>query len=43
MIAMDAPPAHEDCRPFVKVAGLMAAAGLNVPDVVATDFEGEFA
>ncbi len=42
LIAMDAPPAHEDCRPFVKVAGLMAEAGLNVPEVVATDFERGF-
>jgi aminoglycoside/choline kinase family phosphotransferase len=24
-IVMDAPPAQEDCKPFVKVAGLMAA------------------
>ena len=23
---MDAPPEHEDCRPFVRVAGLMAEA-----------------
>ena len=26
-VAMDAPPEREDCRPFVKVAGLMRAAG----------------
>jgi aminoglycoside/choline kinase family phosphotransferase len=38
LIAMDAPPAHEDCRTFVRVAGLMAAAGLHVPEIVATDF-----
>jgi N-acetylmuramate 1-kinase len=42
MIAMDAPPAHEDCRPFVHIAGLMAAAGLNVPRVMAEDFERGF-
>ena len=42
MIAMDAPPAHEDCRPFVRVAHLMAAAGLNVPRVIAEDFERGF-
>ncbi|MCJ0765715.1 aminoglycoside phosphotransferase family protein [Variovorax terrae] len=36
-IIMDAPPAQEDCRPFVQVAGLMAAAGLNVPQVLAWD------
>lgn len=42
LIAMDAPPAHEDCRPFVKVARLMADAGLNVPQVIAEDFENGF-
>ena len=36
-IIMDAPPDKEDCAPFVKVAGLMAAAGLNVPRVLAWD------
>ncbi|MSQ54883.1 MAG: aminoglycoside phosphotransferase [Betaproteobacteria bacterium] len=37
-IAMDAPPAQEDCRPFVKVAGLLRDAGLNAPEVLASDF-----
>ncbi|HOB66689.1 phosphotransferase [Ottowia sp.] len=36
-IIMDAPPAHENCAPFVHVAGLMQAAGLNVPRVLAWD------
>lgn len=36
-IIMDAPPAQEDCRPFVKVAALMTAAGLNAPRVLAWD------
>lgn len=36
-IVMDAPPAQEDCRPFVKVAKLMADAGLNAPRVLAWD------
>jgi N-acetylmuramate 1-kinase len=36
-IIMDAPPEKEDCRPFVKVAKLMADAGLNVPRVLAWD------
>lgn len=36
-IIMDAPPAQEDCAPFVKVAGLMAGAGLNVPRVLDWD------
>jgi aminoglycoside/choline kinase family phosphotransferase len=33
-IAMDAPPEHEDCRPFVRVARLFAAAGVHVPAVL---------
>ena len=41
-IVMDAPPAHEDCRPFVRIAGLMADAGLNVPRVIAEDFARGF-
>ena len=36
-IIMDAPPDKEDCRPFVKVASLMAQAGLHVPTVLAWD------
>ncbi len=36
-IIMDAPPAQENCAPFVHVAGLMQAAGLNVPQVLAWD------
>ncbi len=36
-IVMDAPPDKEDCRPFVKVAGLMADAGLYVPGILAWD------
>ena len=36
-IVMDAPPAQEDCKPFVKVAGLMAGAGLVAPRVLAWD------
>ncbi|MFT4242122.1 MAG: phosphotransferase [Acidovorax sp.] len=36
-IVMDAPPDKENCRPFVQVQGLMAAAGLNVPHILAFD------
>lgn len=36
-IIMDAPPDKEDCRPFVRVAGLMEQAGLKVPQVLAWD------
>ena len=42
VVAMDAPPAHEDCRAFVRVASLMAAAGVHVPRVIAQDPERGF-
>ncbi|MCQ4348943.1 phosphotransferase [Pseudomonas stutzeri] len=37
LIVMDAPPPQEDCRPFVKVAGLLAGAGVHVPEILAAD------
>jgi aminoglycoside/choline kinase family phosphotransferase len=36
-IIMDAPPPHEDVRPFVAVAALLASAGLNAPRVLEQD------
>src|SRR3712207_4806487 len=33
-IIMDAPPEREDCKPFVKIARLMAEARLNVPRIL---------
>ncbi|WP_439859941.1 aminoglycoside phosphotransferase family protein [Pseudomonas sp. MBLB4136] len=42
LIVMDAPPPQEDCRPFVKVAGLLAGAGVNVPQILAADLERGF-
>ncbi len=41
-IVMDAPPAHEDVRPFVHVAQLMHAAGLNAPAILEQDAEHGF-
>ena len=41
-IVMDAPPEHEDCRPFVKVARLFHAAGVHVPEVLAEDIENGY-
>ncbi|WP_265287792.1 aminoglycoside phosphotransferase family protein [Verminephrobacter eiseniae] len=41
-IVMDAPPDKENCQPFVQVQGLMAAAGLNVPQILAWDAPGGF-
>jgi len=42
VIAMDAPPDKEDCRPFVHVARLLREAGLNAPEVLARDLEQGF-
>jgi len=42
LIAMDAPPPHEDCRPIVRIAGLLAAAGVHAPAVLAQDLERGF-
>ena len=42
LIVMDAPPEHEDCRPFVHVAQLFGAAGVHVPQVLAQDLDQGF-
>jgi aminoglycoside/choline kinase family phosphotransferase len=41
-VAMDAPPDKEDCRPFVRIAGMLRAAGLHAPEVHAQDLEQGF-
>src|SRR4051794_14696332 len=41
-IVMDAPPAHEDVRPFVRVGELMLGAGLNAPRIVEQSEEHGF-
>src|SRR6185503_3463775 len=41
-VAMDAPPDKEDCRPFVKVAALLQAAGVHAPQVHAQDLDAGF-
>jgi N-acetylmuramate 1-kinase len=41
-IIMDAPPSHEDCKPFIKVAVLLSTAGLNVPKVLEQDLTQGF-
>jgi len=38
-VVMDAPPGKEDCRPFVRVAGLLRAAGVHAPEVFAQDHD----
>jgi aminoglycoside/choline kinase family phosphotransferase len=42
LIAMDAPPPQENCRPFVHVARLLRDAGVNAPEVLASDLERGF-
>lgn len=42
LVAMDAPPASEDCRPFIHVAALLRDAGVAVPEIVADDLERGF-
>jgi aminoglycoside/choline kinase family phosphotransferase len=41
-IVMDAPPQQENCGPFIQVASLLRAAGLNAPAVLAQDLEQGF-
>ena len=41
-IVMDAPPQHEDCRPFLHVAKLFENAGTHVPHVYAHDLKQGF-
>ena len=41
-ILMDAPPAHEDCRPFVAVAARLRGAGVNAPTVHDADLDNGY-
>lgn len=41
-IAMDAPPTHEDCRPFVAIAHMFSSHGLRVPHIFAQDLNQGF-
>jgi aminoglycoside/choline kinase family phosphotransferase len=42
VVVMDAPPALEDCAPFVKIAALLRGAGLNAPEVIEWNVEDGF-
>jgi aminoglycoside/choline kinase family phosphotransferase len=42
LIVMDAPPTHEDCRPFIHVASLFEATGIHVPHIHAQDLAQGF-
>ncbi len=41
-VLVDAPPAHEDCHKFVRIARLLRDAGLLTPRVIAVDYEQGF-
>lgn len=41
-IAMDAPPPHEDVRPFIHVAEVFGNTGVSVPKILAQDVERGF-
>ena len=38
-VLMDAPPPHEDPRPFIAVAEWLAGVGLSAPDIIARDLD----
>lgn len=42
LIVMDAPPPHEDCTPFTRVAARLAAGGVRVPTIIAQDQDQGF-
>jgi aminoglycoside/choline kinase family phosphotransferase len=42
LVLMDAPPAHEDVRPFIQVTDLLKNAGLRVPKILAQDIAQGF-
>jgi aminoglycoside/choline kinase family phosphotransferase len=42
LIVMDAPPALEDCRPWLAIGKLLSNAGVHVPNVFAEDLERGF-
>jgi N-acetylmuramate 1-kinase len=41
-VVMDAPPSHEDCKPFVAIAKHMYANGVAVPEIIASDLENGY-
>lgn len=41
-IAMDAPPAQEDCRPYIAIARAFYSLGLHVPEILEADLEQGF-
>ena len=42
LVVMDAPPEHEPCDRFIAVAGMIRAAGLNAPEIIASNLDDGF-
>ncbi len=42
LIAMDAPPAHEDCAPFIDITQRLHKAGVHVPKIIKHDLQQGF-
>lgn len=42
LVVMDAPPSHEDCRPFLHIARLFRQAGANTPEIHAENLDEGF-
>lgn len=42
LVVMDAPPSFEDCRPFIRVAGIFREAGVHLPEILSQDLERGF-
>lgn len=42
LIIMDAPPSHEDCLPFIRIADTLRAVGLNTPKILEQNLEEGF-
>lgn len=41
-VLMDAPPPHEDVRPFMALTGYLRGLGLSAPEIYAADIDGGF-
>ena len=41
-ILMDAPPSHEDCKPFIHVSQLLSRTGIQAPQVLEQDIENGY-
>jgi N-acetylmuramate 1-kinase len=41
-VVMDAPPSHEDCKPFVAIAQHMRACAVTVPEIIVSDLTNGF-